>query len=479
MKNEKRSIGMIGLGVMGRNLVLNLEDNGFPVAVWNLEPQWTKDFISREGSDRRITAASKLEELSNILAPPRLIFMMIKAGRPVDKIVRKLVSCLDTGDVLVDGGNSHFNETETRQKYCRNKGFHFFGMGVSGGEEGARNGPSLMPGGNRSVYKEQLGKVLKKIAAKSDDGPCVTYIGPAGAGHFVKMVHNGIEYGDMELIAEAYDVMKKGLGMDSGEIGEVFSRCNQGRLSSYLMEISAQIMKVEDPITGNPLVEMILDKAGQKGTGKWTAQSALDLGVPVPTISAALDARFLSAIKDQRVQAADCFPSRSQVLIAGKREVLEKLEKALYASKLCAYAQGMAVIAAGSQEYKWGIDKAEVCRIWKGGCIIRSKLLDVVQDVFEDCSDIKNLLLDRKISALILGLENDWRTLVTSAESVTIPTLSMSASLRYFDAFRTENLPLNLTQAQRDFFGAHTYCRVDDPERKDVHTDWKRSKEKG
>lgn len=479
MKNKERSIGMIGLGVMGRNLVLNLEDNGFPIAVWNLEPQWTKDFISREGFARRITAVNNLEELSNTLHPPRLIFMMIKAGRPVDKLLQKFVPFLDAGDVLVDGGNSHFNETEARQQYCGNKGIHFFGMGVSGGEEGARNGPSLMPGGNRSVYEEHLDRVLKRIAAKTDGGPCVAYIGPAGAGHFVKMVHNGIEYGDMELIAEAYDVMKKGLGMSSEEIGEVFSRWNQGRLSSYLMEISAQIMQVQDPITGNPLVEMILDKAGQKGTGKWTAQSALDLGVPVPTISAALDARFLSAIKEQRVQASECFPSKSQVLMVEKGEVLEKLEKALYASKLCAYAQGMAVIAAGSQVYKWGIDKAEVCRIWKGGCIIRSKLLDVVQEVFESCSDIKNLLLDHEISALILGLENDWRALVASTESVAIPTLSMSASLRYFDAFRTENLPLNLTQAQRDFFGAHTYCRVDDPERKGVHTDWKRSKETG
>ncbi len=475
MADHKRDVGMIGLGVMGRNLVLNIEDQGFPVTVWNLETDWTEAFLAGEGAGRKITAVKSLEELSRVLTPPRRIIMMIKAGRPVDATLGQLLSCLEAGDVVVDGGNSHFEDTVARQQVSSKKGIHFFGLGVSGGEEGARHGPSLMPGGDRVAYEQHLHVVLKRIAAISDDGPCVGYIGPGGAGHFVKMVHNGIEYGDMELIAEAYDVMGRGLGMNAEEIADVFGGWNRGRLSSYLIDITARILEVRDPATGNPLVEMILDKAGQKGTGKWTAQSALDLGVPVPTISAALDARFLSAIKEQRVEAAVRMPASPGLLGIEKGIVLKQLEVALYASKICTYAQGMSVIAAGSREHEWGIDEAEVCRIWKAGCIIRARLLDNIRQVFQTSPGIRNLLLNAHLSALMLSLEKDWRDLVTSTRHSGIPTLAMSASLAYFDAFRSMTLPLNLTQAQRDYFGAHTYRRVDDPHGKPVHTDWQNS----
>lgn len=475
MADQERGVGMIGLGVMGRNLLLNIEDQGFPVAVWNLQTEWTDAFLAGEGSGRNITGVKSLEELSSVLTPPRRILMMIKAGQPVDATLDQLLPYLEAGDVVLDGGNSHFEDTISRQQVCGRKGIYFFGLGVSGGEEGARHGPSLMPGGDRVVYEQHLQEVLKRIAAISDSGPCVGYIGPGGSGHFVKMVHNGIEYGDMELIAEAYDVMGRGLGMNAEEISEVFASWNRGRLSSYLINITSRILQVRDPATGNPLVEMILDKAGQKGTGKWTAQSALDLGVPVPTISAALDARFLSAIKEQRIEAAVRMPAPSGFLGIEKEMALKKLEVALYASKICTYAQGMSVITAGSQEHKWGINEAEVCRIWKSGCIIRARLLDDIRQVFQTSPGIRNLLLNAHLSDLMLSLEKDWRDLVTSARRSGIPTLSMAASLSYFDAFRSVTLPLNLTQAQRDFFGAHTYRRVDDPHGKTVHTDWQNS----
>ena len=466
---------MIGLGVMGRSLVLNLEDQGFPVVVWNLEPEWTDAFLAAEGADRNITPTRSLQELSRTLNPPRRILMMIKAGQPIDATLESLLPFLEPGDLVMDGGNSHFEDTGSRQKICDKAGVHLFGVGVSGGEEGARYGPSLMPGGDRLVYEQQLHRVLEPIAATSDAGPCVGYIGPGGAGHFVKMVHNGIEYGDMELIAEAYDVMGRGLKMGAAEIAEVFAEWNAGRLGSYLIDISARILQVRDPQTGNPLVEMILDQAGQKGTGKWTAQTALDLGVPIPTISAALDARFLSAIKDQRAQAARRLPHTGSVLDTDKGKALKQLEKALYASKICSYAQGMSVITMGSQERDWGIDEAEVCRIWKAGCIIRARLLDDIREVFLTSGRVANLLLDANLSALMLSLEKDWRDLVTSATRSGIPTLALSASLAYFDAFRSATLPLNLTQAQRDYFGAHTYRRVDDPHGEPVHTDWQQT----
>ncbi len=411
-------------------------------------------------------------ELVGALDRPRRILMMIKAGSPVDATLESLLPCLEPGDVVVDGGNSHFEDTERRQQLAGPKGVHFFGVGISGGEKGARFGPSLMPGGDRLVYEQQLQPALEKIAAVSDAGPCVTYIGRGGAGHFVKMVHNGIEYGDMQLIAEAYEVMSRGLGMEARCIAGVFEKWNLERLSSYLVEITARILQVEDAKTGNPLVEMILDRAGQKGTGKWTAQSALDLGVPVPTIAAALDARFLSAIKEQRVEAARSMSPPQGRLDSAQETVLKQLEAALYASKICSFAQGMSVICSGSREHDWDIDPAEVCRVWKAGCIIRARVLDDIREVFLATPTIPNLLLDSRITALMLGLEENWRGLVTQARQAGLPALAMSASLAYFDAFRSSTLPLNLTQAQRDYFGAHRYQRIDDPEGEPVHTSW-------
>ena len=472
MNGEKADLGMIGLGVMGRNLVLNLEDQGFAVAVWNLESEWTDAFLQQEGRGRRIIGTRSFRELGQVLDRPRRILMMIKAGSPVDATLEDLLPCLEPGDIIADGGNSHFRDTMRRQQLAGEQGVHFFGLGISGGEEGARYGPSLMPGGDRLVYAEQLQSVLEKIAAVSDAGPCVTYIGPGGAGHFVKMVHNGIEYGDMQLIAEAYEVMSRGLGMEPLQIAGVFEKWNRGRLSSYLIEITARILPVKDAKTGNPLVEMILDKAGQKGTGKWTAQSALDLGVPVPTIAAALDARFLSAIKEQRVEASRSMSPPSGSLDSQQEIVLKQLEAALYASKICCYAQGMSLIRSGSKEHGWDIDPAEVCRIWKAGCIIRAKVLDDIREVFLTPPTIPNLLLDARITTRMLGLEEDWRGLVTRARQAGLPALAMSASLAYFDAFRSATLPLNLTQAQRDYFGAHRYQRIDDPDGKPVHTNW-------
>ena len=329
-----------------------------------------------------------------------------------------------------------------------------------------------MPGGDRLAYEQKLHSMLEKIAAVSDAGPCVSYIGPGGAGHFVKMVHNGIEYGDMQLIAEAYEVMSRGLGMEARRIAGVFEKWNHQRLSSYLIDITSRILQVKDTKTGNPLVEMILDRAGQKGTGKWTAQSALDLGVPVPTIAAALDARFLSAIKEQRVEAARSMSPPRGRLDSAEETIVKQLEAALYASRICSYAQGMSVIRSGSVEHDWNIDPAEVCRVWKAGCIIRARVLDDIREVFQATPTIPSLLLDSRITTLMLGLEENWRGLVTKVRQAGLPALAMSASLAYFDAFRSSTLPLNLTQAQRDYFGAHRYQRIDDPDGEPVHTSW-------
>ncbi len=463
---------MIGLGVMGRNLVLNLEDQGFSVAVWNLESDWTDAFLDQEGRGRRMIGTKSFPELVRALDRPRRILMMIKAGSPVDATLESLLPCLEPGDLVVDGGNSHFEDTLRRQQLAGGKGVHFFGLGISGGEEGARYGPSLMPGGDRLAYEQKLHSMLEKIAAVSDAGPCVSYIGPGGAGHFVKMVHNGIEYGDMQLIAEAYEVMSRGLGMEARRIAGVFEEWNHQRLSSYLIDITSRILQVKDTKTGNPLVEMILDRAGQKGTGKWTAQSALDLGVPVPTIAAALDARFLSAIKEQRVEAARSMSPPRGRLDSSQETIVKQLEAALYASRICCYAQGMSVIRSGSGEHDWNIDPAEVCRVWKAGCIIRARVLDDIREVFQATPTIPNLLLDSRITTLMLGFEENWRGLVTKARQAGLPALAMSASLAYFDAFRSSTLPLNLTQAQRDYFGAHRYQRIDDPEGEPVHTSW-------
>ncbi len=462
--------GVIGLGVMGQNLALNIEDHGRRVAVWNLEPEWVDRFVA-QNSERKIVGTKSLQEFAAALAPPRRILMMIKAGDPVDEMLQKLAPILSPGDIVIDGGNSFFKDTQRREAEWRAKGLNFFGMGVSGGEEGARHGPSLMPGGAKDAY-EHVKPILESIAAKSDSGPCVTYVGPDGAGHFVKMVHNGIEYGDMQLIAEAYDLMKRGLGLEARELSSVFADWNDGLLQSYLVEITAEVLSVTDPETGKPLVDMVLDKAGQKGTGKWTAQIALDLAVPIPTIAAAIDARVLSSLKEDRVRAAKQYGANRNSYSGDKKAFISAIRNALYAAKVCSYAQGMSLIRAGSDEYQWGIDLKEMARIWKAGCIIRARLLDSIMQAYQRRADLPNLLLDGEFQKEITAAEPDWRHAVSTATSLGIPVPAMSASLAYFDSYTSAQLPQNLTQAQRDYFGAHTYRRADRPEAGFVHADW-------
>lgn len=471
IRSNTAQFGIIGLGVMGQNLALNVEDHGSKVAVWNLEPEWVDRFVS-ENSHREIVGTKSLQDFVSTLARPRQVLIMIKAGDPVDQMLRKLAPLLSPGDIVIDGGNSFFKDTQRREAEWRAKGLNFFGMGVSGGEEGARHGPSLMPGGARDAY-EHVRSVLESIAAKSDSGPCVTYVGPDGAGHFVKMVHNGIEYGDMQLIAEAYDLLRRGLGLSAPQLSEIFAGWNQGLLESYLIDITAQVLSVSDPETHKPLVDLVLDKAGQKGTGKWTAQVALDLGVPIPTISAAIDARILSSMKDERVVAARQYGTTANRTYSGEQKTfIEAVKFALYSSKVCSYAQGMSLIRAGSLEYKWNVDLREMARIWKAGCIIRARLLDSIMKAFERRPDLPNLLLDSEFQREITGAEPNWRQVVGTAATLGIPVPAMSASLAYFDSYTSAQLPQNLTQAQRDYFGAHTYQRADRPDAEFVHTDW-------
>ena len=472
MPTQNASFGVIGLAVMGRNLALNIEEHGFPVAVWNLELPATEKFLA-DNKGKKLTGTKSLAELVGALERPRRILMMIMAGKPVDQVLEQLKPILSPGDIVIDGGNTHFEETRRREQEMRSAGFHFVGMGVSGGEEGARRGPSLMPGGTNESW-QALRPVLEAIAAKTDSGPCVTHVGPDGAGHFVKMVHNGIEYGDMQLIAEAYDLLARGLGMSAPEIGAVFARWNQGPLSSFLIEITATIMGVKDPATGQPLVDQVLDKAGQKGTGKWTAELALDLAVPIPTIAAALDGRVLSSLKDERVAAARTLRARTSPapVPAGEREsFLAAVHDALLCAKICSYAQGLALIHAGSEKFKWNINLAEMARIWKGGCIIRARLLDTIMRAYQATPAPRNLLLAGDFEAMVHEAQPNWRRVIGAAAALGIPTPAFAASLAYFDSYRTARLPQNLTQAQRDAFGAHTYERTDNPGTS-VHTDW-------
>jgi 6-phosphogluconate dehydrogenase len=462
--------GVIGLGVMGQNLALNVDDHGHSVSVWNLEPEWVDKFVQKN-APRKITGTKDLKEFVASLERPRRILMMIKAGDPVDQMLEKLAPLLEQDDIVIDGGNSWFKDTQRREQEMRKFGVKFFGMGVSGGEEGARNGPSLMPGGARESY-ERMKPILEGISAKTDSGPCVTYVGPDGAGHFVKMVHNGIEYGDMQLIAEAYDILRKVLKIDANELSKIFAEWNRGELESYLIEITSEVLTASDPETKRPLVDVILDKAGQKGTGKWTAQVALDLAIPIPTIAAAIDARVLSSMKDERMKAAKILGSDGKGYEGDKAPLIKAVRQALYAAKICSYAQGMSLIAAGSSEWNWGVNLKEMARIWKGGCIIRAKLLDDIMRAYERDPGNTNLLLEGEFTKRVQESERGWRQAVRIAQEQGIPVPAMSASLAYFDAYRSPNLPQNLTQAQRDFFGAHTYQRFDRPEAGFVHSDW-------
>jgi 6-phosphogluconate dehydrogenase len=470
------AIGMVGLATMGRNLALNIADHGFPVAVWNLEQPVTDQFVAENGGAAgRFVGTSSLAQLVTALPRPRRIWLMIKSGKPVDEVLDKLKALLEPDDIVIDGGNTHFEDTRRREADLRQRGLRFVGMGVSGGGEGARRGPSLMPGGAREAWLA-LQAILEAIAARTESGPCVTHVGPDGAGHFVKMVHNGIEYGDMQLIAEAYDLLGRGLGLGAGEIADIFARWNQGPLQSYLVELTAQVLRVQDPETGRPLVDLVQDKAGQKGTGKWTAELALELGVPTPTIAAALDGRGLSSMKAARVAAAARIrgvpPAPVRPDAATGQALVAALQDALLAAKICAYAQGLHLIRAGSDHHRWGISLREMARIWKGGCIIRARLLDDIMRAYERQPELPNLMLDEWFEARLHESQPGWRRVVKSAVEMGIPVPAISASLAYFDSYRTARLPQNLTQAQRDAFGAHSYERADKPELGFVHTDW-------
>jgi 6-phosphogluconate dehydrogenase len=469
-KPETAQIGMIGLAVMGENLALNIARNEFPIAVYNRDTSKVDKFLKR-AEGKNVIGTYSLEDFVTSLSRPRKIVLLVKAGGPVDDVLAQLKPLLSPGDIVIDGGNSYFENTRRREKEMREAGFNFIGSGVSGGESGALWGPSLMPGGDRQAY-EQIRPIWEAIAAKVDDGPCVTYIGPDGAGHFVKMVHNGIEYGDMQLIAEAYDILRNALGLGASELADIFAKWNAGDLNSFLIEITAKIFTVADPKTGKPLVDLIMDVAGQKGTGKWTAEVALELGVVIPTMQAALDARVLSGRKAERVEAAKQLPGPQVRYNGDKQELIAAVHDALYASKICSYAQGMSLIRRGSDEYKWNVNLGELSRIWKGGCIIRAQFLDKIKQAYQRQPDLPNLLVDPDFKAWVLEAQPRWRQAVTTAQSLGIPAAAMSASLAYFDTYRTANLPLNLTQAQRDFFGSHTYQRTDDPKGEFVHTEW-------
>jgi 6-phosphogluconate dehydrogenase len=459
-RGHAMDIGLIGLAVMGENLVLNMERNGFRVAVYNRTGSVTDAFLADKAAGKQIKGARSLEELVGMLERPRRIMIMVKAGGPVDAVIDQLTPLLEPGDLIIDGGNSFFPDTDRRADALAAKGLNFVGSGVSGGEEGALWGPSMMPGGPHDAYA-LIEPIFTKIAAQVDDGPCVTYIGPRGAGHYVKMVHNGIEYGDMQLIAESYDLLTGALGLSNQELHEVFAEWNAGELSSYLIEITAAIFKAVDAETGQGMVDVILDKAGQKGTGKWTSQNALDLGAPTPTINTAVESRIMSSYKHERVEAAKILDGPSGRYSGERKALIDAVRDALYCSKVCSYAQGMALMQAASKEYGYELQLAEIARIWKGGCIIRAAFLGDISQAYQRNPELANLLLDDYFRERVTHKQAAWRHAVETGIRLGIPLPAFSASLAYYDAYRQARGPANLIQAQRDFFGAHTFERVD------------------
>ncbi len=461
-------IGLIGLAVMGQNLVLNMDDHGFSVAVYNRTAARTEEFMAKHAQGRRIVATYELKDLVAALKRPRRIMLMVKAGPPVDAFIEQLVPLLEPGDIIIDGGNSYFKDTERRHDALAAQGIHFLGVGISGGEEGARHGPSIMPGGPREAY-EHVQSIFEAIAAKVDGEPCVTYIGPRGAGHYVKMVHNGIEYGDMQLIAEAYDILRRGAGLPIETVQAIFARWNQGVLSSYLIEITADILAKRDDITGKPLVDVILDVAEQKGTGLWTTKEALDLMVPTPTINAAVEMRIMSMYKAERVRASRLLGAPTEQWFAGDRTA-DIVEDALYAAKICSYAQGFALLRKASDTYGYNMNFGEIARIWRGGCIIRARFLDDIRAAFAQEPELPNLLVAPFFREALNSRHTALRRTVQMGTAMGIPVPAMGASLAYYDAYRTDYLPANLIQAQRDYFGAHTYRRID--MEGTFHTEW-------
>ncbi len=466
----KQQIGVIGLGVMGLNLALNMESKGFSVSVYDYWTERTEEFSAREAKDKNIQGAYSLEEFVTSLELPRKILLMIKAGETTDSVIDSLIPHLQQGDILMDGGNSFYEDTNRRTAKLQALGLNFIGAGVSGGEEGARTGPSIMPGGPKEAY-EQVQPILDAIAAKVDGTPCSTYMGPDGAGHYVKMVHNGIEYGDMQLISEAYFIMKHALGLTAQELHEIFSEWNKGELDSYLIEITADIFTKMDDDTGNPLVDQILDVAAQKGTGKWTSQNALDLGVSLPIVTESVFARFISSIKEERVAASKILKGPASKKYEGDpKELIEAIRKALYMSKICSYAQGFAQMRAASEEYGWNIPYGDVAMIFRGGCIIRAQFLQKIKEAFDQNSDLPNLLVDPYFQEIVGDYQSSLREVLGLAIQKGIPTPAFSSALAYYDSYRTETLPANLIQAQRDYFGAHTYERID--KEGTFHTEW-------
>jgi len=463
-------IGVVGLGVMGGNLALNMERHGFPVAGYDVDPARTQAFVQGPAAGRQVVGVDSPASLAAALEKPRRVLMMVPAGSPVDSVIAHLAPHLETGDVLIDGGNSWFLDTARRGNELAARGLSYIGTGVSGGEQGALVGPSIMPGGQREAYNA-LAPILEAIAARAEDGrPCVAYMGPGGAGHYVKMVHNGIEYGDMQLIAETYDLLHRGAGLTPAELHDVFADWNRGDLQSYLVEITAAVFAKADPDTGLPLVDAILDEAAQKGTGKWTSQNALDVGAPIPTIDAAVESRILSSLKAERVAASRVLRGPSGPYGGDRQRLVEAARDALYASKVTSYAQGFALMRLASSEYGFNLDAGEIARIWRAGCIIRASLLGDIMAAYRREPALVNLLLDPALADAIERRQAAWRFVVQTAVGLGIPVLAMSSALAYFDSYRSERLPANLTQAQRDFFGAHTYRRVDKPGV--FHTEW-------
>src|SRR5512137_2630808 len=464
-------IAVIGLAVMGQNLILNMNDHGFTVVAYNRTTSKVDDFLANEAKGTKILGAHSLQEMVALLAKPRRIMVMVKAGKPVDDFIELLIPHLEAGDIIIDGGNSHFPDTIRRTKYLAAKGLNFIGTGVSGGEEGALTGPSIMPGGNPAAWPH-VKPIFQAIAAKVGDGsPCCDWVGEGGAGHFVKMTHNGIEYGDMQLICEAYHIMKDGLGMIPDEMHEVLKQWNEGELQSYLIEITRDILAKKDD-DGAPLVDKILDTAGQKGTGKWTVISSQDMGIPITLIAEAVYSRCVSAMKDQRVTASKVFKPKNPKFSGDRKQWVNDIRQALYASKIISYTQGYMLMRSAAKEHGWNLNYGGIALMWRGGCIIRSAFLGKIREAFDANPGLNNLLLDPYFKDQVVAAQPGWRRVVAKAVQKGLPVPAMSSALAFFDGYRRERLPANLLQAQRDYFGAHTYQRVDKPRGEYFHTNW-------
>jgi 6-phosphogluconate dehydrogenase len=469
MANTSFKFGMIGLGVMGRNLLLNMADHGFAVVGFDLDSQKTALLESSASPGTTVKGFNTLAEMVQALEKPRKMMMLVPAGKPVDDVIQSLLPLLEKGDIVIDGGNSHYTDTLRRVTYMEEKGFHFMGCGISGGEQGARTGPSIMPGGDSVAYKD-VQPILEAVAAKVNGEPCVAYLGKGAAGHYVKMVHNGIEYAIMQLISETYDLLHRGLGLDNDELHKIYKNWNDGELQSFLVEITRDIFLKKDDKTGNRLVDMILDKAGAKGTGKWTSQDAMDLGVPIPVIDIAVCMREISAYKDERTQAAALYKTPSSDIPVPKEVFIQQVQDALYFAVIISYAQGLAQLHVASKELAMDIPMPQVVKVWRGGCIIRSSLLEIFFTAFQKNPALPNLLLEKDVAQLLHGKKQNLRNVIIHAIHMGYPVAGLMAALSYFDAYRSERMPTNLIQAQRDYFGAHTYQRIDEPGT--FHTEW-------